>query len=145
MEKVLALLEDLRARMRLTVVLDTIENLRRGGRADAFIAAAGRMTQALNIKLVVNVVDGRLRLLGAARSFTSGLRRVLNQVERMGSLEHLAVVHTRRRETAEEMADRLAARTHFPRAHIWLRETGSVLATHAGPGVIGVLAVPPTG
>jgi len=80
------------------------------------------MTQALNIKLVVNVVDGRLRLLGAARSFTSGLRRVLNQVERMGPLEHLAVVHTRRRETAEEMADRLAARTHFPSAHLAARD-----------------------
>jgi len=142
MQEVLALLEDLRARMRLMIILDTLESLRRGGRADGFILAAGRMTQALNVKLLVNLVGGRLRLLGAARSFKGGLRRVLNLVERMGSLEDLAVVHTRSPKRAEKMADCLAERTRFPKAHIWVRETGTVLATHAGPGVIGVLAVP---
>jgi hypothetical protein len=90
----------------------------------------------------VNLVGGRLRLLGTARSFKGGLKRVLNLVERMRPLDDLAVVHTRSPEVAEQMADRLAGRTRFPRAHIWVRETGTVLATHAGPGVIGVLAVP---
>ena len=142
MQEILALLEDLRSRMRLTIVLDTLENLRRGGRADRFIVLAGRMTQALNIKLIVNLVEGQLRPLGVARSFKRGLRRVLELVGRMGSLEHLAVVHTRSQKVAEDMAHRLAERTGFPRARIWVRETGAVLAAHAGPGVIGVLAVP---
>ena len=142
MQEILALLEDMRARMRLMIVLDTLENLRRGGRADGFIAIADRMTRALNIKAIINVVEGQLRLMGAARSFRGGLRRVLNLVERLGSVEHLAVVHTRRQETAEEVADRLAERTGFPRERIWVRETGAVLACHAGTGVIGVLAVP---
>ncbi len=142
MQEILALLEDTRARMRLMIVLDTLENLRRGGRADGFIAIADRMTRALNIKAIINVVDGQLRLLGAARSFQGGLRRVLNLVERLGPLEHLAVVHTRSHEMAEEMANRLAERIGFPRERIWVRETGAVLACHAGAGVIGVLAVP---
>jgi DegV family protein with EDD domain len=142
MQEVLALLEDIRARMRLAIVLDTLENLRRGGRADGFIAIAERMTRALNIKLVINVVDGQLRLLGAARSFRGGLKRVLSLVEGLGPLEHLAVVHTRRQELAEEMADRLAERIGFLRERIWVRETGAVLSCHAGAGVIGVLAVP---
>jgi fatty acid-binding protein DegV len=128
--------------MRLTIVLDTLENLRRGGRADGFIAVVDRMTRALNIKPVINVVDGQLRLLGAARSFQGGLRRVLNLVERLGPLEHLAVVHTRRQEMAEGVAGRLAERIGFPRERVWVRETGVVLASHAGVGVIGVLAVP---
>ncbi|MCK4315750.1 MAG: DegV family EDD domain-containing protein, partial [Anaerolineae bacterium] len=142
MQEILALLEDVRGRMRLTIVLDTLENLRRGGRADGFIAIADRMARALNIKAIINVVDGELRLLGAARSFRGGLRRVLSLVERLGPLEHLAVVHTRRQEIAEEMANWLAERTDFPRKRIWVRETGTVLACHAGTGVIGVLAVP---
>jgi len=142
MQEILALLEDMRARTRLTILLDTLENLRRGGRADGFIAIADRMTRALNIKTIINVVDGQLRLVGAARSFRSGLRRVLDLVERMGPLEHLAVVHTRGQETAEEMVDRLAERIGFPREHIWVRETVAVLASHGGAGVIGVLAVP---
>ena len=142
MQEVLALLKDMRARIRVLLVFDTLENLRRGGRADGFIAVADRMTRALNIKPVINIVDGQLRLLGAARSFQRGLRRILSLVERLGPLEHLAVVHTRRLETAQEMAGRLAERTGFPRERIWVEETGPALASHAGTGVIGVLAVP---
>ncbi len=142
MQEVLALLKDMRARMRVMLVFDTLENLRRGGRADGFIAVADRMTRALNIKPVINIVEGQLRLLGAARSFQRGLRRILSLVERLGPLEHLAVVHTRRLETAQEMAGRLAERTGFPRERIWVEETGAALASHAGTGVIGVLAVP---
>lgn len=142
MQDILALVEDMRERMRVTILLDTLESLRRGGRADGFIAAADRMAQVLNIKPIINVVDGQLRLMGAARSFQGGLRRVLTLVERLGPLEHLAVVHARRQEMAEKMADRLAERTGFLRDHIWIEETGAVLASHAGAGVIGVLAVP---
>jgi DegV family protein with EDD domain len=142
MQEILTLLEDVRARIRLTILLDTMENLRRGGRADGFIPIVDRMTRALNIKAMINLVDGQLRLLGVVRSFKGGLRRMLNLVEELGPLEHLAVVHARSRELAEEMADRLAEMTGFPRERIWVEETGAVLAAHGGPGVIGVLAVP---
>lgn len=142
LQEILALLENLRARMRLLIVLDTLENLRRGGRADGFIAIVDRMTRAFNIKAIISLVEGQLRLLGAARSFEGGLRRVLGIVEGLGTLEHLAVVHTRRQAVAERVADGLAEHCRFPRDRIWVRETGPALATHAGPGTIGVLAVP---
>ena len=142
MQEILALLEDMRTRMHLVIVLDTLENLRRGGRADGFIAVVDRMARALNIKVIINLVEGQLRLIGAARSFRGALKRVMSQIEQLGTLEHLAVVHTRAQEVAEEVADRLAERIGFPRERIWVREPGAVLATHAGAGVIGVLAVP---
>ena len=142
MSEILALLEDLRARMRLLIVLDTLENLRRGGRAHGFIAVADRMARALNIKVIINLEEGQLRLLGAARSFKSALARMLNTIEQLGPLNHLAVVHTRNQQTAEQVAEQLAQRTGFPPQRIWLRETGAALSTHAGPGVIGVMAVP---
>lgn len=142
MSEILAMLEGLRERMRLLIVLDTLENLRHGGRANAFIAVADRMTRALDIKVIINLIEGQLRLLGAARSFNGALRRVLGLVEQMGSLEHLAVVHTRNQPVAEQVAAQLAQCVDIPEERIWLAETGPVLASHAGPGVIGVLAVP---
>jgi DegV family protein with EDD domain len=142
MQEILALLEDIRARMRFTIVLDTLESLRRGGRADAFITVVDRMTRALDIKPVVNFVRGELRLMGAARSFQGGVRRVLDVAGQLGALEQLAVVHTRRQEIAEEVAGQLAASIGFPRERILVGETGSVLASHAGAGVIGVVALP---
>jgi DegV family protein with EDD domain len=142
MDGILALLQSTRDRMRVLILLDTLESLRLGGRADTFIAVADRMTRALNIKVLINVVDGQLSLLGAARSFKSGLGRMSHLVEQMGPLEHLAVAHTRNQEVAEEMADVLAQRTGFSRERVWIRETGALLATHGGPGLVAVLALP---
>ena len=142
MAEILAMLENLRARMRLLIVLDSLENLRRGGRAAAFIAVADRMARALNIKVMINLEEGQLRLSGAARSFKGALARVLGMIEQLGPLDHLAVVHTRNLHTAQQVAEELAQRTRFPRERIWVRETEGVLAVHAGPGVIGVMAVP---
>lgn len=142
MQEILAMLEDLRARMRLMIVLDTLENLRRGGRASEFIAVADRMARALNIKVTINVEDGQLRLGGASRSFKSAIARVVGAIEKMGVLDHLAVVHTRNQQVAEQVAEEVAQRLGFPLERIWLRETGAVLTVHAGPRVIGVLAVP---
>jgi DegV family protein with EDD domain len=141
-DRILTLLESTRKRMRVLILLDTLESLRLGGRADAFIAVADRMTRALNIKVLINIVEGQLSLLSAARSFKSGLRRIRELVEQMGPLEQLAVAHTRNQEMAEEMADTLAQRTGFPRERVWLLETGALLAAHGGPGLVAVLALP---
>jgi DegV family protein with EDD domain len=142
MSEILASLEALRERISFQIVLDTLENLRRGGRADGFISIAERMTRALNIKVIINMVEGQLRLIGAARSFKGALARVLNAVENMAPLEHLAVVHTRAAEMAEATAQELARRTGYARDRIRVLETGVVLSVHAGPGVIGILAIP---
>ena len=142
LQEILALVEDLRARMQLTILLNTLENLRRGGRADGFIPIVDRMTRVLNVKVLINLVDGQLKLLSAARSFEGGLRRLQNIVDGFKPLEHLAVIHIRRPALAEEMADRLAASIGFARERIMVGETGAALSTHGGVGVIGVVAVP---
>ena len=56
----------------------------------------------------------------------------------VSALAHL----TGNQEMAEHVAEELAQRSGYPKERIWLREIGVVLATHTGPGVIGVLAVP---
>ena len=139
MSEILAALEALRERMSLQIVLETLENLRLGGRADGFISVAERMTRALNIKVIINVVEGQLRLSSAARSFKSALNRVLSSVEHMDPLEHLAVIHTRAAEMAEATAQDLARRTGYARDRIRVQETGVVLSGDAGPGGDGGL------
>ena len=142
MEQIVAQVEDMRARMHIMILLESLENLRRGGRADALIAIVDRMTRALNIRPVIDVVDGQLRLMGAARSIQGGLRRMTDLVERLRPLENLAVVHTRRHDRAQDVAQRLAQLTGFPSERVWVRETGAVLSAHAGAGVIAILALP---
>ena len=141
MEEILALLEDVRERVHAFAVLDTLENVRRGGRADAFIAIVGRMSNVLNIKPIVNFVEGRVQLLGVARSFRRAVGRALDAVEGLSTVEHLAVMHARNAEVAGDLANRLAERLSFPRSEILVGETGAVLASHVGAGAVGIFAV----
>lgn len=141
MRQILDMLDDMRSRVQLTILLNTLENLRHGGRAADFIAVVNRMTQMLNIKPIVNFVDGQLRLVRVVRSFGRGVNWLLDTVESSGAFERLAVVHTRRKELAMEIADRLAERTGFPRERIWIKEATAVLACHGGEGVIGVVTI----
>gem|GEM_PF-264426 len=141
MDEIVAMLEGLRSRVHALVVLDTLEYVRRGGRAQALVGVINRMSRLLNVKAIVNFVEGRVQLLGVARSFRRGVERVLDTVESLAPVEHLAVMHTQNVEAAEGLADRLAESLDFPRDRILVGETGSVVASHAGAGAVGVFAV----
>ena len=145
MQEILSMLKGMRESTRLVAVLDTLKSLRLGGRADAFLAAADRMSRALNIKLIITAAQGHLRPWGAARSLKSGIRRLVNAVEQTGPLERLAVIHSRNLDKAHALADLLAQLTGYPRESILVQEIGPALASHAGPGLVGVVAVPVRG
>jgi DegV family protein with EDD domain len=140
-EEIIALTTNLRQRMRMFILLDTIEYLRRGGRADSLIPILDRVARALRVKPLLTLVNGRLSLLTLARSQNHGLSRLRQEVERLMPVEYLAVAHSRFAETATNMAQKLARLTRLPLSDVVIAETGPALASHAGPGVIGVAAV----
>jgi len=140
-EEIVALITDLRQRMKLFILLDTIEYLRRGGRANGLIPILDRMVRALHVKPLLTLVDGRLSPLTLARSPSHGLARLKQEIERLMPVEHLAVVHSRFAETATDIAQKLARLTGLSLPDVLTVETGPVLASHAGPKVIGVAAV----
>jgi DegV family protein with EDD domain len=128
-------------RSHLYLVLDTIEYIRRGGRADSLMPVLGRVTKMLRIKPVLTLDEGRLSLHGLSRSYERALAQMQQQIEALGSLESLAVVHVRCRGLAERVARALSEALGFPVDRILLTETGPLLSTHSGPKVVGVVAV----
>jgi DegV family protein with EDD domain len=128
-------------RSHLVILLDTIEHVRRGGRADSLIPLLHRVTKILSIKPILAVVDGQLGLHGLARSYERGLKQIRRDIAGLGSIECLAVMHTRCAEAARELARTLAQELGFPEEQIVVTETGPALAVHGGPNVIGVAAV----
>ncbi len=134
-------LESIRTRTHLYIALDTIEYLRRGGRADQIIPVLERVVRVLNIKPILEIVDGQLKLLGAARSREKGLERIQQEIVNRAPAEMLIVVHTRQAQAASVFARALAERIHFPPEQVMLTETGAVLSSHAGPGVIAAAIV----
>ena len=141
MERILEALRSLRERMHLVIQLDTVEYLRRGGRASRIMPAIDRLVQALQIKPLVTFVEGELRLLGVARSYQKGVQRIREEIVRLCPLERVAVMHTRREALARQLADELSRFTHIAREQIFVGEPGAMLSCHAGEGVIAAIGV----
>ncbi len=141
-EEVVALVEDLRRRIQLRLALDTLEYVRRGGRLARLMPVIDRMCQALNIKPIIGIVDGELKLMGAARSLKGALQRIRSEASAWGPMEQIAVAHVRLPELVEEAASRLAEQFHVMRESILTGEAGPAFAVHAGPGAFGVVLLP---
>jgi len=139
--EILTLLEDLRNRLRIFILLDTIEFLEKGGRAAKFISIVKQVVRFFNIKLLLTMKEGELKLLGTANSFSRGLLRMEREIQALGPLERRAVMHIRCRETAERFARSLAAKITPPLPEVPSVETGAVLSCHGGPGVVAAGAV----
>ncbi len=135
-------LEVLRSNVQFPILLNTIEYIRRGGRADQLIPMVERLLRVFDIKPIVTFVDGQLKILGTVRSYERGLNRLLELVAPHAPFQELAIFHTRQPEVALAFADRLADRFSYPRERLLVTEVGAVLATHAGPQALGVIALP---
>jgi DegV family protein with EDD domain len=130
---------DLRARIVLRFFLETLEQVKRGGRLDALMPLLARLGQALNIRAVLTVNDeGRISLVGPARGRRGALKRLVQDALTTAPVEQVIVGHTHSLAEAEAIADELAQTLSYPRDQIMVFEIGAVLIAHAGQGLIGV-------
>ncbi len=134
----LAAAEAVRRRVKVFAVLDTIEFLRRGGRASAFVAALGGLLQ---IKPMLEVVEGEVKPVGRQRLRPKAVEKMLEMVHALGRLERLAVLHTACADEAQALAAQLQA--DCAQAPIVVEAT-TVIGTHTGPQALGVAAVKTT-
>ena len=136
LERILQLVQSIRQRTHLLIGLDTIENLRRGGRATALIPVLEKVVKVLDIKPLLRMADGQMSLLGIARSSAKLVRRLRREVADHLPLEQLMVGHTRQPGLAAELAANLAQAAGVPERSVMLIEIGPALACHAGRGVL---------
>jgi len=138
--EVLALLEEMRARTEILLVMDTIEYLKMGGRAHAIIPILSRLMQFLQVKPIIRFIEGEIKLIGQARTFPAALKRVEQLMKEFQPLEYLAVAHTRRPLDAQAWAERLKESMGF-QGQIPVAEIGPTLSCHAGPRLMAGLLV----
>jgi DegV family protein with EDD domain len=118
--------------------IDTLENLKKGGRIGGAAALLGSM---LSIKPVVEVRDGVVEKESQQRTRSKSLRYLADKVRSAGPLSRLAVFAA----DAPDLDDFLAMLDGVhPSEKTLLVEVGPVLGTHAGPGAIGVAWMPLT-
>ena len=112
--------------------LDTLENLKKGGRIGGAQAILGSL---LSIKPVIEVRDGAVEPGPKQRTRSRALRYLADKVTAEANIEQLGVVHGAAPDV-NDLLDLLAP--HFPRDQIVVGDIGPVIGAHTGPRTIGV-------
>ena len=122
------------ARERLSVfgAIDTLENLRKGGRIGGAAATLGAL---LSIKPVIEVRDGVVEQESRQRTRAKSLQYLADKVKAAGPLERLAIMSADATDFSSFLDLMAGARSRHERL---IGEIGPVIGTHAGPGAIGV-------
>jgi DegV family protein with EDD domain len=131
-DEVVRLVEDMVPRTHVYGSLDTLENLKKGGRIGNAQALLGTL---LSIKPLVSIEDGVVEEAGKARTRSKALKGLVDKVAEAGTIENLAVMHGQAPDL-DEFLEQLAA-VH-PRDAIHVGDIGATIGVHAGPRVMGV-------
>jgi DegV family protein with EDD domain len=132
LDAVEALAQDLASRTRVFGALDTLENLKKGGRIGN---ARALLATALSIKPLIEVRDGVVEQAGKQRTRSKALRHVVSRLaEYEGRIENLAVLHA----DCSDVDEFVAMVRPYADGEIIVGEIGPVVGTHAGRGTIGV-------
>src|SRR3954452_22443102 len=130
-DEIVALVEDLASRTHVLGCLDTLENLKKGGRIGGAQALLGNL---LSIKPLLDVSSGKVEEAGKARTRKKAMQWLADRVLAEPAVEHLAVAHGLAPDI-DEFLDLLTPK--YPRDEIHLGLIGAVIGTHGGPRIIG--------
>ncbi len=133
--EVAADLEQYRERISFFALLDTLENLRKGGRISATKAAVGGM---LSIKPLVTINDGLMESLDSFRGRNKGLQSLVTRLE--GVLDQVDQETLFIINNYEDRAQLDLDLSSFPLSgfkNIHYITIGPTIGTYAGPNVLG--------
>jgi DegV family protein with EDD domain len=131
-DEVEALARDLADRTRVYGALDTLDNLKKGGRIGN---ARALMATALSIKPIIEVTGGVVEQGGKQRTRSKALAHLVDKVAAYeGHIDNLAVLHADCSDV-DVFVDMLRP---LYDGEIVVGEIGPVIGTHGGRGTIGV-------
>ena len=128
-----------RESIRLLAMVDTLEYLKKGGRISAAAAIAGGI---LNIKPVITLTGGEIKVLGKARGSRQANNLLVQEIQKAGGVDFqkpLLLGYTGlsdallKKYIQDSTALWVDAREELPYAIV-----GSVVGTHVGPGAVAV-------
>ena len=132
LDDVEALARDRAERTHVFGALDTLENLKKGGRIGG---AKALLATALSIKPIVEVVDGEVAQAVKQRTRSKALRFLVDKVASFdGEIHDLAVLQA----ACDDVDEFVAMLRPYYDGEIVIGDIGPVIGTHTGPGTIGV-------
>jgi DegV family protein with EDD domain len=129
---------EMRDKVRVLILLDTIRHVYRSGRIPKVASQAGAI---LSIRPMLTV-NGVVQFVGVARSRKSGIDRILKTMRnKVGSKPvHVAVMHAYAAEEAERLKERVSC--EFNCAELWVTEFSPIMGYACGTGTVGLAFYP---
>jgi DegV family protein with EDD domain len=135
LDEVVAAAEDVVNKMKLYAMIDTLENLKKGGRIGGAQALLGTM---LSIKPVIEIRDGEVEQESKQRTKAKALSYLADKVRGVGDIKRMAVLSA-----DTDIHEFLSTLKDIrPIDNVLVGEVGPVIGTHSGPGAIGVAWIP---
>ncbi|MBI5301708.1 MAG: DegV family protein [Chloroflexi bacterium] len=134
-QDIVATLNALIPKLNLIFVLDTLEYLKRGGRIGGARAMLGSL---LNVKPMLEVVNGQVEPLEQPRSRAKALKRAIEIMEERvaGKPAHAAILHAQAADDAATLEQDIRARVNC--RELYLSEIGPAIGVHVGPNAVGL-------
>jgi len=134
--EIIAHLESLRNKVQFIAAIDDMTNLKKGGRVSAIQAGLGSMLQ---VKPVLNIIDGSLAPLAKVRTFKKALDFLVESAVEAGlnpEIDEVGVVHMDNLAAAEMVRDKVIAA--YSGMNVVILPLSLTVSVHAGPGAIGI-------
>jgi|TARA_B100000902_G_scaffold1228_1_gene1617 DegV family protein with EDD domain len=131
MDEIEALVENLAKRTRIFATLDTLDNLKKGGRIGGATAMVGTMLQ---FKPCLDLSSGEVVEAGRQRTRKKSLLWLREVLESAGSVEDLCIIHGDAPDV-QEFEDSIS---DLVPDGIRVNQLGAVIGTHGGPRVLGL-------
>ena len=135
--EILEMIKEQENRTFVYAAFNTLDSLRASGRAPGIVV---RITNLLQIKPIIQLHQGELRLIGQERTLANSIDHLVDQAIKFGKIEKLAVLHSNAVDKAKILAEKLKIRVSN-KLDIWVTEITPVLGVHIGPGAVGLACV----
>ena len=134
MAEVFSAAKEMRDRVNVIVLLDTIRHVYRSGRIPKIASKVGSI---LNIRPIFTV-SGAVHFTGAVRNREHGIERILQMMrDKVGQRPvHVAVMHAYAPDEGEKLKERVSAA--FNCVELWLTEFSPVMGYACGTGTLAL-------
>ena len=135
--EIVAALEEMKSKIKVLAVVDTLEYLCKGGRVSKATAAIGEMAK---VKPMITVSEGEVAVIGKSLGKNKAIGNLLKALEECNVDERFPMyaVSTYGTENCEVFEKRLVDAGYQFKERV---QVGATIGTHVGPGAFGVIFV----
>lgn len=137
-EEIIKLVGNLRKKIKVFLLLETIRHIYRTGRIPKVASKIGGKLPLKPILSLSESTEGKIRFAGIASSKQKGVEKLLKTLEENfdQSLPEIGVMHTNCLKEAEELKKKIVSQ--FPSTQVFITEFSPVMGYATGPGLLGI-------